>query len=391
MRSFGVHAFAVAIACSGGLVVSQRDAVTSLVSRRLTEVLLPAAAETHELARALNTNFVLVSQMDTSEIVKVQLDPITEAPVAFQSFLMGANSKSGLHGVFPSTVYPGLVWLTLQYENKILLVDPGANLSAAPTVVYTIHIPEPGNGPHGVYEIGHRLWTSLKEASIQDGNYYVFSRDISDLQATNPEQNLYPCLKSPIFIQEEPSTKLIYVTQNSNSSIMRIDVSRNETTQLPIPPEFGSSPVGMATAYGPMSGVWFCLAGNADGGSGTFGRIDSAGRMHFFQLKKQDIGTGAGLVHLADASSPDVGPALWLLSTSELSRTSTDTLIRVTFDQNVSVITGEEYISMPTQHSWVHRVVPLNSTVLVSQLHTSTLAQLSYNETVAGQRHRARL
>jgi virginiamycin B lyase len=31
-----------------------------------------------------------------------------------------------------------------------------------------------------------------------------------------------------------------------------------------------------------------------------------------------------------------------------------------------------------------HRVVPMDSTVLVSQLHTFTLTQLTYNNTVAG-------
>ncbi|KAI6715077.1 hypothetical protein B2J93_6006 [Marssonina coronariae] len=375
----------VAIACSGSPVLSHRDAVTSLASRRITEFLLPVAAETHEVALVPNRNLVLVSQMDTSRLVKIQLDPITEEPVAFQSFPMGANNKSGLHGIFPSTIYPGLVWLTLQYENKILLVDPGAELSAAPTIVHTIDVPKPGNGPHGVYEIGNRLWAGLKTASIQDGNYYVFSTDISDLEATNPEENLYLSLESPLFIQEEPTTKLIFVTQHISSSIMRIDLTRNETTQLPIPPGLGNTPVGMVTAYGPMKGVWFCLAGNADGGSGAFGRIDSDGKMKFFQLGKQHIGSSAGLVHIADASSADLGPALWLLSTSELSRNSTDTLIRVTFDEGVTSIIGEEYISMPTQNSWVHRLVALNSTVLVSQLNSFTLAQFSYKNTISGQ------
>jgi hypothetical protein len=134
-----------------------------------------------------------------------------------------------------------------------------------------------------------------------------------------------------------------------------------------------------------MNGVWFSLAGNAAGGSGSFGRIDSDGKLHFFQLKTPYLGTNAGLLHLADASTVEGGSALWLLSTSLLSPNSADALIRVTFDAAVTSITGEEYISMLTQHSWVHRVMPLGKTVLVSQLHTFTLAQLSYNNTVAGQ------
>ena len=40
---------------------------------------------------------------------------------------------------------------------------------------------------------------------------------------------------------------------------------------------------------------------------------------------------------------------------------------------------------MLTQDAWVHRVVPMDATVFVSQLHTLSLAQLTYNNTIAGQ------
>ncbi|KFY48414.1 hypothetical protein V495_01349 [Pseudogymnoascus sp. VKM F-4514 (FW-929)] len=341
---------------------------------------MPAALETHEFARVPNTNFVLLSQMSDSQLIKIELDPTTEEPIAFKSFPMGNNSKSGLHGVWPSELYPGKMWLSLQWENKLLLVDPGQNLSAAPSIIKTIDIPKPGNGPHCVFEIGNRVWAGLKDASKQTGEYYVFSADISN----STDQHLYQCLKSPVFIKEEPTTKLIYVTQDTKSSIMRINATSGETTQLPIPPNVGSTPVGMETAHGPMNGVWFTLAGNATGGAGSFGHIASTGEMRFFQLKKPYLGTNAGLLHIADASTSAGGPALWLLSTSLLSPNSPDALIRVTFDEGVTSITGEEYISMLTQNAMVHRVVPLGATVLVSQLHTFGLAQLTYNNTVAG-------
>jgi hypothetical protein len=56
----------------------------------------------------------------------------------------------------------------------------------------------------------------------------------------------------------------------------------------------------------------------------------------------------------------------------------------VTFDDAIISIIGEEYISILTQNAMAHRVVPMDSTVLVSQLHTFTLTQLTYNNTVAG-------
>ncbi|KAJ5980463.1 hypothetical protein N7481_007761 [Penicillium waksmanii] len=76
---------------------------------------------------------------------------------------------------------------------------------------------------------------------------------------------------------------------------------------------------------------------------------------------------------------------LWLLPTSLLSTSSPDALIRVTFDAGMKSVAGEEYISMLTQNAMVHRILPLDKTVLVSELHTFTLAQLTYNNTIAGQ------
>lgn len=367
------------VLCAG--IVSSQKTISPLVSRRLTEYQMPVAAQTHEFARVPNSNFIVLSQMSDSTLVKIELDPKTEEPIALASFPVGKNSSSGLHGVWPSSVYPGKVWLTLQTDNKLLLVDPGKDLTTAPSIIQTIDIPEPGNGPHGVFEIGNRVWAGLKVASQQTGQYYVFSVDMSN----HTDQILYQCLNSPVFIKEEPNSKLIYVTQDTASSIMRINVTNNEITQLPIPSNIGSTPVGMATVHGQLSGVWFTLAGNATGGSGSFGHIGSSGEMQFFQLKKPQLGSNAGLLHLADASTANGDPALWLLSTSLLSTNSADALIRVAFNDELTSIIDEEYIAMLTQNAMVHRVVPMDTTVMVSELNTFTLAQLVYNNTVAGQ------
>ncbi|KAM3484180.1 hypothetical protein MY8738_002448 [Beauveria namnaoensis] len=363
-------------------IVSSQSPVTSLKSRRLTEYQLPPAVQTHEFARVPGTNFVLLSQMSDSVLLKIQLDPVTEAPIAYQSFPMGTSSQSGLHGIWPSTLYPGKMWMTLQNENKLLLVKPGCTLTSPPSIVKTIDIPAPGNGPHCVFEIDGRVWASLKDPSKETGGYYVFSASINN----TADYTLYPCLNSPVFIQQDPTTKLIYATQDTDSSIMRINQTSGETDQLPIPPSIGSTPVGMTTvASGPLAGVWFSLAGNSTGGSGTFGRVSPTGELQFFRLRAPQLGSSSGLLHVADASTEEGGPALWLLSTSLLSRQSPDALIRVTFDEAVTSVTGEEYIAMLTQNAMVHRVVPVGATVLVSQLHTFTLAQLTYNNTIAGQ------
>ncbi|KAK0649800.1 hypothetical protein B0T16DRAFT_389781 [Cercophora newfieldiana] len=372
-----IQSLVAALALCAG--VSSKQLASSFVSRRVSEYLLPVAKQTHELARVPGSDILLVSQMSNSQLLKIKLDPISEEPLAFKSFTMGKNNESGLHGIWPSERYPGKVWLSLQSENKLLLVDPGRNISVPPSIIKTIDIPAPGNGPHSIFEFRNRVWTGLKVASEQTGQYYVFSADVVNTTDTA----LYPCLNSPVFIQEEPATRLVYVTQDSASSIMRINVTSGETAQLPIPPEVGVNPVGMIRAHGPLSGLWFTLAGNSSGGSGTFGHIGSKGELDFFHLKEPMLGSNAALLHLADASTSD-GPALWLLSTSLLSNKSADALIRVTFDDAVTKVTGQEYIATLTQNAMLHRVLTLNHTVMVTELNTFTLAQLAYKNTVAG-------
>jgi hypothetical protein len=123
------HAFKslVALALGANTVLAQNSA-NSLVSRRLTEYLMPAATETHEFARVPGSNFVLLTQMPDSELLKIELDLTTEELIAFHSFPMGKNSSSQLHSVWPSTVYPGMMWLSLQGDNQLLLVNPGQEL-----------------------------------------------------------------------------------------------------------------------------------------------------------------------------------------------------------------------------------------------------------------------
>lgn len=172
---------------------------------------MPEAEETQEFARAPNSNFVLLSQMSDSQLIKIELDPTTKEPIAFQSFPT-KGSPCRLHGVWLSKIYLGMTWLSIQGDNQLLLVlvGPGQNLTTAPSIIHTIDMPAPGNVLHCVFEIGKRVWASLKEKSKQTGQHYVFSADVF-----NPtDQILYPCLASPVFIKEELIASLIYVTQD---------------------------------------------------------------------------------------------------------------------------------------------------------------------------------
>ena len=62
-----LQSLAVVLAFGAGTSLCQ-EPVTSLVSRRLTEYLLPVTTQTHELARVPGSNFLLVSQMSNSQL-----------------------------------------------------------------------------------------------------------------------------------------------------------------------------------------------------------------------------------------------------------------------------------------------------------------------------------
>lgn len=85
-HTFKLLAIGLALSASTVLAQNSSESSHSLVSRRLTEYLMPVATATHEFARVPSTNFVLLTQMSSSKLVKIELDPITEEPIAYNTF-----------------------------------------------------------------------------------------------------------------------------------------------------------------------------------------------------------------------------------------------------------------------------------------------------------------
>ncbi|MEU4768804.1 hypothetical protein AB0H12_36710 [Actinosynnema sp. NPDC023794] len=54
-----------------------------------------------------------------------------------------------------------------------------------------------------------------------------------------------------------------------------------------------------------------------------------------------------------------------------------DVVVRVTFDPGYTEVVGEEVTVLPTQHCKAHRLLPLSRSLLVTELTSSTLAQLT--------------
>ncbi|MGW1073084.1 hypothetical protein [Streptomyces sp. NPDC002537] len=337
--------------------------------RSVVEHGLPFAAETHEIVKMPGRPMVLVSQMSNSHLVKLRLDPRTEQVTGIKAFPLGP-SDALLHGLAVSARHPGRIWATHEGGNRLLLVDPGADaLDAAPRVEREIAVPGGGHGPHYVNEYGDVLWVTLKE-----------SNQVLALDHTCPDRHrLFEAKSQPIFAARHPVSGDFYVSQDSASSLLRIDPRSGRTSQIPVPAERGSTPVGLISGPG---GVWVVLLGTAEAGTGTFGRIDEDGRIDWHRLRDPQ-GHSAGLLHLAfDPPGTERGrePGLWLLGSSIVSDKVQDLIVRVRFDPSWTRIVGEGYAALPTQHCKAHRLLPLERSVLATELTTAKVAQLAVPE-----------
>ncbi|ORX89899.1 hypothetical protein K493DRAFT_232124 [Basidiobolus meristosporus CBS 931.73] len=351
--------FLVSTLCS----IQVDAAAAPICTNRIDEYHLPPTEMTHELLKLPNSDMILISQMSNSKLVKVQLGPDGQVTGIEAHSLGGPNA--GLHGLSLSTEYPGMIWCTVEYLNQLLLVDPQPQSLEAPPIIHrTIHVAAPGKGPHYIGEYGDFLWATLKESG------HALRLNHKDYSAN---QTLFPTKPSPIFVAQHPTNKDFYVTQDQGSSLLRI-TSNGTTSQIPIPSQFGSTPVGAIS--GPH-GVWFVLLGSNTTGTGTFGRINDNGQITWFTLKSNQA-KGASLLHLAFESGPDPShPTLWLLASSIVNTNAKDMIIKVQFDETYSTIVSEQASALPTQLSMAHRILAIGGNVWATELSTAILARLS--------------
>lgn len=307
----------------------------------IIENALPTAAQTHEVVKVPNSNIVLVSQLSNSVLVKARVDDVGQI-LAVSAFQIGSAS-SQLHGLTLSKRFPGKVWLTLQADNLLLLIDPRPLLlNLAPVVHKEIKVPE-GKGPHYIGEYGDDLWVSLQDSSAV--------LRISHVNTTNYDH--YPALPRPIFVAQHPLNKNFYSSQDNSAKIIKIDTATKKTSQIEIPASVGATPVGLIS--GPK-GVWFTLLGSSTEGTGTIGFIGANDVVVPFKLKSQ-LGQNASLLHLTFDMNADSNKTLWLLSSSIINSKALDMIIKVTFDAEWTSIVSEEVTVMPTQQNKAHRII----------------------------------
>ena len=330
------------------------------VPKAVAEYPLPAAAQTHEMAYA-GHGILVVTQQTDSVLVQMALDPATGRPLEAAGHVIG-NPWSGLHGLCASQVHPGCVWASLQFDDRLLLLQPGTTVDMPPQVLQELAVPAPARGPHVVVEYGDEVWTTCKDSS-----------HVVRVSASTGDAAVYPCSRRPIFVAQHPTSGVMYASLDKSSRIAAINPTTGEVAETAVPAEEGATPVGLVS--GPDGNVWFVLLGGSSGGTGTFAKILADGTIVWFRLTASSA-SSAGLLHLAWGKTGDGEDVLWLLASSISSMMEPNAVVRVTFDGGFARIATQQTFSLPTQMSMAHRVLPVGGSLYVSEMMPSVIAHI---------------
>ncbi|EFJ30940.1 hypothetical protein SELMODRAFT_270650 [Selaginella moellendorffii] len=346
------------------------------IQKKVSEYALPATVQTHEVV-PIGDELLLITQQECNGIIKVTLDPATGSPTFASKFTLDGSTYQGAHGLRDSKAYPGYAWVTLQFDNSLLLIDPIATQqNMPPRVEKRFRLPKPLRGPHVVIEDGSDyLWVTCKDschvAKVNHREFAVVA--------------YYPCSRRPIFVA--PTHEYVYASMDESSRIFCLQRNGEATSEIEIPAGKGSTPVGLIT--GPDGNAWFVLLGNLKGGTGTFGRISinkvtNEPWITWFHLT---TATTAGLLHLAFDNgvyhrSQGKNLKIWLLGSSIGSPANINAVFTVHLQPDPKNpeqlhLEKEEVIVLPTQSSMAHRVLKHRSGLFVTELSASVLAHIS--------------
>ena len=201
-------------------------------------------------------------------------------------------------------------------------------------------------------------------------------KDSHHVVRINPDRpadhSIFPCDPRPIFVAVHPQSRDVYATLDQSSAIFRVIRSgppkqQGETVTIPVPPERGSTPVGMIP--GPDGSVWFVLLGGANGGQGRFGRITADAQIHWFQINS-GAAMGASLIAPRvepDAQAPAHGRIL-LLGSSMASMMALNAVFDVGLSEGYTKIETQQTIAFPSQHSMSHRVLTTRHGLYATEL-----------------------
>mmetsp|Transcript_24205 Transcript_24205/g.53718 ORF Transcript_24205/g.53718 Transcript_24205/m.53718 type:complete len:1622 (-) Transcript_24205:204-5069(-) len=143
----------------------------------LKEVRLPNGAETHEVFFEPVSRYVFVSQMAESVLVRIHVEDDGYLALHQDAWFLGVvdpttgKGLSGLHNLSRSFLYPGFLWVSLQFANLLLLMDAETMIVKQVIKVPTLQTLKDGcqvsiGGPHCVRECPNTgdIWVALKGA-----------------------------------------------------------------------------------------------------------------------------------------------------------------------------------------------------------------------------------
>jgi len=365
---------------------------------------LPGAIETHELVVRKDGKgqdgkvTIFVTQQTSSRLLFLQF-PKDNGICTFSTSWQIKQHTSGLHYVGVSQYIKDALLITLQFDSSIGYLDVSGGPLVKPEFLLEVFLPLPSKGPHRAFEHELDVWAGckgipglirVKDVIIEKrkGKYelnHVYNAD---------SFTTYLVPANPIF--ESPMNGFVFATLDASNAIARVNPKLPPTSPdavkiFKVPPEIGSTPVGMIEGYSPCQEgenpkgevLWFVLAGAKSGGNGTFGKITGDGTITYFQTSGTFLET-AGYLHLAWAPCSGEGYPKLLLMASSIAYPSPalrnpDGLAMVYFDKTYSTILASNFEFYPIQASKLHRIVASDMTFFVDALAGSTV-QVSTTE-----------
>ena len=387
------------------------------------EVKLPLAEQTHEVCYDPVTNCIYASQMSSSVLVRIPINQtnglLLDDADAWTVGETNENGKgiSGLHNVSLSPSNPGCLWLSLQFENTIVLVE-GSTMN----VLRVLHVPtsfkdESGKdvrigGPHCIRENPKTgdVWVALKGAlschpipplandeNVEGGNarvdrlktvmkrvccspdalskfmadinqrdgfdcpppegFAVWRISVNQYDATKPNRggHVYACRPSPPMLAFDFDGNC-FVAQDRCSCIMRIDAKTHECSQIKLP---SCNEDGLRTHE--LTGPGICTAPNGHiwiallGEGASFCRLDPATmEKTLYKLPVIPWSKRNRLIHFEFCASLNEAYAL---SSDLLDDEATNCIIKMKMaTSSFENIEGIRIIPLPHQDCACHRI-----------------------------------
>jgi len=191
----------------------------------IKEVKLPVSSQTHELAYDPATKAVYVSQMPESILTRVKLqfadyEDGHEDSLSFQvDGLLGSSSTSwmigrrnpyrpnkgisGLHNVSLNPEQDGTLWVSLQFQNVLLLLDVRScddddDFDAKPTVLREIHVPTTLFSPTFPYDEARAMGSDSTETGPPHHPHQTKVIGGPHCIRVAPNGELWVCLKGDV-------------------------------------------------------------------------------------------------------------------------------------------------------------------------------------------------